>query len=400
MPPPTTTSSETPPSDPGGVMSFGDHLEELRHRLILALAVPLPLAVAIFAVSNQIRAILAAPLYAALEARKLPTQVQALSPVETITTDLFLSVVFALVLSAPWLLYQLWRFVEPGLYPHERRFVRFLFPSSALLTVAGLALLYWVMLPLMLLFLVGFGQSGPTTTLARGAPQALLAEGAEGVDAIEGALPATGAALPSIPILRTPPAAPQPGQWWIDEASAQLQVALPVGEDRVEIRSVTLARDRSVMPIFRLREYIDFVLLLALAVSIAFQMPLVILLLGWVGIVEPPGLRRNRRYALLACAVIAAVLTPPDFISMFLLLGPLYGLYELGIVLLVTLPPQRIGRGSAVRDAIDRVRHWRRRGRPLPDAAAPPPTGSIPRTPSPRNAVPRGERDEGPPPWP
>jgi Sec-independent protein secretion pathway component TatC len=356
-------------------MSFGDHLEELRRRLLLALAVPVPLGLLLFIVSARIREILAAPLYSALEARRLPTQVQALSPVETITTDLFLSLVFALVLSAPWLLYQLWRFVEPGLYVHERRFVRFLLPSSGVLTLAGLAMLYWVMLPLMLLFLVGFGQHGPRETFPQAPAAAESAEAAREPSAAPGA----AANLASLPVLSEPPKSLRPGDAWIDAATAQLQVAVPAGPDRLEIRSVSLARDRSVMPIFRLREYVDFVLLLALAVSIAFQMPLVILLLGWVGIVEVAGLRRNRRYALLACAVVAAVLTPPDFISMFLLLGPLYGLYELGILLLVALPPQRIGRGSIVRDAVDRVRHWRRGGRPKPDAAAPPPRRSVPR---------------------
>jgi Sec-independent protein secretion pathway component TatC len=396
---PQDTDDPPAPGEPGGVMSFGDHLEELRRRIILALAVPLPLALGLFIVSSSIREILTAPLYAALEARRLPTQVQALSPVETITTDLFLSIVFALVLSAPWLLYQLWRFVEPGLYAHERRFARFLFPASGVLTLAGLAMLYWVMLPLMLLFLVGFGQHGPRETFPQ-SPAAAATETAgpaealpsEAADATTAPPPATN--LATLPVLETPPKTLRPGDAWIDAATAQLQVAVPAGPDRLEIRSVALARDRSVMPIFRLREYVDFVLLLSLAVSIAFQMPLVILLLGWAGIVETPGLRRNRRYALLACAVVAAVLTPPDFISMFLLLGPLYGLYELGILLLVALPPHRIGRGSVVRDAVDRFRHWRRRGRTAPDASAPPPRGSVPRGRS------GDEGDEGGEAWP
>ena len=115
------------------VMSFGEHLEELRRRLIFALIVPLPLAVLAFVLADSIREIMTAPLYAALEARRLPTQVQALSPVETLTTDLFLAVILSLVLSAPWLVYQLWKFVEPGLYANERRFAHFLMPASGVL---------------------------------------------------------------------------------------------------------------------------------------------------------------------------------------------------------------------------------------------------------------------------
>ena len=406
---------------PGGVMTFGEHLEELRRRLILALVVPLPIAVLAFVFADSIRAVITAPLYSALEAKKLPTQVQALSPVETLTTDLFLAVILALVLSAPWLVYQLWKFVEPGLYAHERRFARFLMPSSAVLVGLGLSVLYWIMLPLMLLFLVGFGQPGPSETFPIGGetadakqvepqeietaagdpttkpedpastrgdqaseaapPRSEPAASATAVEASPRAVP-----LATLPILDAPPASLRPGDAWIDAQTAQIRVALPAGDGRVEIRSAALARDRSLMPAFRLREYVDFVLLLALAISIAFQMPLVILLLGWVGIVEVKTLRRNRKYAFLACAVLAAVMTPPDFVSMFLLLGPLYGLYELGILLLVLLPPESLSRGSIVHDALDRVRRWRRRDEapaassdPTAGAAMPPPSGAVPR---------------------
>lgn len=389
---------------PGGVMTFGEHLEELRRRLILALAFPLPIAVLAFVFADTIRNVMTAPLYAALEARRLPTQVQALSPVETLTTDLFLAVILALVLSAPWLVFQLWKFVEPGLYASERRFAHFLMPASGVLVAIGLSVLYWVMLPLMLLFLVGFGQPGPTETFPIGgaaepgastmrpavvAPSVPTAEAAdpsaEAVPKIVSADDSTTPASPtrppaSLPILDQPPASLRPGDAWIDANTAQLRVVMPVGDDEVEIRSATLARDRSLLPVFRLREYVNFVLLLALAISIAFQLPLVILLLGWVGIVDVAVLRRHRKYALLACAVVSAVLTPPDFISMFLLLGPLYGLYELGILLLVALPPERLARGSIVHDTFDRMRRWRRGGRDAPTSAAtPPPPGVVPR---------------------
>lgn len=412
---------------PGGVMTFGEHLEELRRRLMLALAVPLPIAVLAFVFADSLRAVITAPLYSALEARKLPTQVQALSPVETLTTDLFLAVILALVLSAPWLVYQLWKFVEPGLYANERRFARFLMPSSAVLVAIGLSVLYWIMLPLMLLFLVGFGQSGPSETFPIGGVSEKAPPAADGVQAppreASDATPG-GASIPSdpalreaeippptkgtprnlatLPILDTPPTSLQPGDAWIDETTAQIRVAMPAGDGRLEIRSVALARDRSLMPAFRLREYVDFVLLLALAISIAFQMPLVILLLGWVGIVEVPTLRRNRKYAFLACAVLAAVMTPPDFVSMFLLLGPLYGLYELGILLLVLLPPESLSRGSVMHDALDRIRRWRRRDEGSPSdggsaassgVAMPPPSGAIPRGSSPERE-PDGDADE------
>ncbi|MEY3024804.1 MAG: Sec-independent protein translocase protein TatC, partial [Planctomycetota bacterium] len=254
---------------PGGVMTFGEHLEELRRRLILALAVPLPLAILAFVFADSIRAVITAPLYSALEARKLPTQVQALSPVETLTTDLFLAVILALVLSAPWLVYQLWKFVEPGLYANERRFARFLMPSSAILVAIGLSVLYWIMLPLMLLFLVGFGQPGPTETFPIGGAQSPAATESSAEDSppaeARDASPSEEATTPSIeatndgdatpaptgaprnlatlPILDAPPASLQPGDAWIDESTAQIRVAVPAGDGLLEIRSVALARD-------------------------------------------------------------------------------------------------------------------------------------------------------------
>ena len=116
-----------------------------------------------FFIAPEIRAILIAPLFTALRASGQTMQVQALSPAETITTDMKLSVIAALAVSAPWLLYQLWKFVAPGLYAHERRYVHFLTPLSGVLTACGMALFYWVLLPFTLLFLVSFGAARART---------------------------------------------------------------------------------------------------------------------------------------------------------------------------------------------------------------------------------------------
>ena len=83
--------------------------------------------------------------------------------------------------------------------------------------------------------------------------------------------------------------------------------------------------------------------------------PAVILLLGWVGIVKPEVLKRNRKYALLICAVVAAVTTPADVISMLLMLFPLYFLYEFGIVLLTLAPARRVAEGSVIKGAVKDV---------------------------------------------
>ena len=100
---------------------------------------------------------------------------------------------------------------------------------------------------------------------------------------------------------------------------------------------------------FRLSTYLDFVMLLIMAISIAFQMSLVILLVGWTGIVSKETLRRKRKYALFICGAISAVITPADALSMLMMLLPLYLLYELGIVLLVIAPAKAVAEGTVLR---------------------------------------------------
>jgi Sec-independent protein secretion pathway component TatC len=146
-----------------GTMSFGDHLQELRTRRLPCADCSATCSRSLFFYAPEIRDILIRPLFAAQRANGQPEQVQALSPAETISTDMKLAIIAAIALSAPWILLQLWRFIEPGLYRHERRYAHFLVPLSGVLTLLGIALFYWVLLPFTLLFLVGFGASQPRT---------------------------------------------------------------------------------------------------------------------------------------------------------------------------------------------------------------------------------------------
>ncbi|MBX3354654.1 MAG: twin-arginine translocase subunit TatC [Phycisphaeraceae bacterium] len=336
-------------AEPRGVMSFGDHLDELRKRLILAVALPLPLAVVAFLFAPSIRAILCEPAFAAQRASGIPPSLQVLNPVETIGADMHLALVVALILSAPWILWQAWKFVEPGLYASEKRFVRMLVPMSAALTVIGMLLLYFVMLPLMLKFLVSFG--GPAPVEVDEAPpelSAALSGAAEGE--ARPAPPAVDGPAPlRIPIFAEPPTHLRPGDLWLTPAH-ELRAALPAGtEGRLEIFSIPLRRLGQLDQQFRLREYLDFVLTLMLAVAIGFQLPLVVLLLGWIGVIEVDLLRRYRRHAVFICIIAAAIITPTvDPVSMMLMAIPLYLLYELGIVLLVVAPPRAVAEGSVM----------------------------------------------------
>jgi sec-independent protein translocase protein TatC len=91
------------------------------------------------------------------------------------------------------------------------------------------------------------------------------------------------------------------------------------------------------------------VLLLMLGIVIAFQMPLVILLMGWVGLVTADGLRSKRKYALLICAAVAAVITPADALSMLMMLVPLVALFELSILLLIFAPASAVAEGIVLK---------------------------------------------------
>lgn len=327
-----TVDGHNPNRTADGSMSFGDHLEELRRRLVYALAAPLPLAIILFFVSGELIRVLIRPLFRVLDANDLPRQIQVLSPPEELLTRLKLSIIAALILASPWILWQGWKFISPGLYLHERRFVYFLMPGSAILTVCGVTLMYFAMLPLMLQVLIMFGGSlrEPAMYLPAPAP-----EPAAEVERTESMLD----------VRQRHPTSPAPGEMWLKTPENVLHIAVPplAGQsDQLIVLSLPMGGGSFIVHQYRLSEYIHFVLILMLAIVIAFQMPLVIVLAGWIGLVTPQWLREQRRYALLVCAAVAAVITPADAISMVMMLIPLYLLYELGIVLTVIAPASRV----------------------------------------------------------
>jgi Sec-independent protein secretion pathway component TatC len=317
-----------------GTMSFGDHLEELRRRILLGLVIPGPLAIVLFMVSNTLIDWLKLPVLRMLIANGLPPQLQVLTPTEAIMVQVKVSMIAAIVLSAPWILYQAWKFVEPGLYAHERRFVHFLLPLSAVLTILGLALMYFVMLPLMLrvLILIGVGMQGAPVQPPLDPRIAELMKSHPVLHVVT-----------EQPATSTP--APTMGEVWLTWPAMDLYAAVADPNGAVQVLPVPRAATTSVQQMYRLSEYINLVLMLMLAIAIAFQMPLVIVLLGWMGLASPRWLREKRKYALMVCAVLAVIITPPDVISMLIMLVPLYGLYELGIVLLRIAPASAVAEG-------------------------------------------------------
>lgn len=319
----------------GGFMSLGGHLDELRSRLIKASIVPVALALVVFMNASYVRAFLVRPLVQALEATGQPTNLQVLSPTETIMVDLQISIWAAVVVSLPWILWQVWLFVSPGLYAHERRYARFLVPLSALLVALGLSGLYLTM-PYMMEMMIGFGVEPPRTVAA---PEPTAAD----------------VAAPRIEVRDADPPSAAPGQVWMLKGDAQLYVAVDAGrgDGALEVRTIATRTTGALSQQYRLQEYVDFLLFFAVAIAIAFQMPVAVLLLGWIGILDTRFLRKYRRYAIFACAIIAAVVTPTvDVVSMLALMVPLYLLYELGILLLTVAPSQAVAEGGVVRNAL------------------------------------------------
>ena len=142
-------------------MSFLEHLEELRKRLIMALA---GLGIAFFAsltFSEQLWKIVQEPAAVALASLGYKdTSLVLTSPMESFSIIwVKLPMLTSLFLASPWLLYQVWSFVAPGLYKRERRFAAPFIISAAGLFISGGLFAYFVAFRFGLTFLLGIGQN-------------------------------------------------------------------------------------------------------------------------------------------------------------------------------------------------------------------------------------------------
>ncbi|MGC1687273.1 MAG: twin-arginine translocase subunit TatC, partial [Candidatus Acidiferrales bacterium] len=142
--------------DEGGRMSFFEHLVELRKRLInSALAVGVGMMIGV-AVSNKVFAYMARPMLGALRAAHFEDKLVYTSPTGAISLLINLGLYLGIVIASPVVLYQVWMFIAPGLYRHERRAMSAFIFSSLALFLCGIAFGYYVSLPYVLKFLIGF----------------------------------------------------------------------------------------------------------------------------------------------------------------------------------------------------------------------------------------------------
>lgn len=304
------------------VMTFGDHLEELRRRLIFALLGPIPILVVALIYGGPLLAFVIRPLERQLAAAGQPVRMLATSPVEPFAAYLKVSAAAAILVAAPWIFYQAWLFVAPGLYRHERRFVYFLMPASAALTAVAMVFLYKLMLPVMLRFFIVFGS--------------FIVQPNPGVTPLP-----DGLTLPTVPVLAADPPDPAPGEMWVNERMGELRIATGAA-GAAAVLGAPLAAGGTIAQQYRVGEYVGLVFNLAIVFAIAFQLPIVMLLAGWTGLIEPGDLTPYRRHALFVCAIAGAFFTPADPGSMVLLMIPLYALFEFGLLLMRALPASRI----------------------------------------------------------
>jgi sec-independent protein translocase protein TatC len=143
------------PDPHGYTMTLGDHLNELRMRLILAL-LGLGAAVTLcLCFGSLIISFIEMPY---VEAMGKQARLQSLAPADGFTSYMDISVMAGLVLASPWIFYQLWMFISSGLYSHEKRFVYIVTPFSAGLFITGALFFIFVIAPVTLKFLVMFNK--------------------------------------------------------------------------------------------------------------------------------------------------------------------------------------------------------------------------------------------------
>ena len=326
-------------------MSFGEHLEELRTRIILSLVGVVVCCTATLYFGKQILAWLCVPLIQAQRAVGVPPQAYALSPLSGFAIYLKVSLVAAVILAVPWILFQAWRFIESGLYHRERLAVLIMTPFSTVMTILGVVFAYYVMLPVCLWFFLSFSTSYPQPNMDRSflimdlftaagvydakpdtvqkpphPPQQLILDPKPGLLLNNDAL---------IPVISTNPSNPVDGQMWLKIPERELRVHYDG-----QTRSVSMMTPSMLSPLIEIDRYIDFVTMTTIGCLAAFQLPVVMLVLGWSGLVQPAIVARYRRYCVFGCFVLGTLLTPTDILSMLLMSLPLWGLFELGLILM------------------------------------------------------------------
>lgn len=308
-------------------MSFGEHLEELRRRLIWAIVGLVAATILCFNFGDSIIEILTTPYCVAMEQLGFIPHMIQLNPIESFIEYFKISLKFGFVLASPWILYQIWKFVQTGLFPSEQKILKYFAPSSIVLFVTGASFMITVVLSGLLKFLITISMWFPLPShdnfLYKWYQQG---EGEAQVTATQPVMPPT-----NIPVLVEDPAEPAEGQLWYNSNTKRLNLSSE-GETYY-LRLQKASSSQFVQPFFSISEYLGFVVNLALAFGFGFQIPIVVVFLTALHILTANDLARMRKYVILGIAVLAAILTPtPDVGTMLLLALPMILLFEAGLI--------------------------------------------------------------------
>ena len=231
---------------------FVTHLVELRDRLVRAAIALIVVFLSLVYWAPDIYSILATPL---IDALPKGTSMIATDVTAPFFVPMKVTMMVAFVIALPYILYQAWAFIAPGLYEHEKKLAAPIILSSFLLFLLGMAFAYLFVFPAVFKFVAAYTPAG-----------------------------------------------------------------------------VQMATD--------IDKYLSFVMTLFLGFGLSFETPVVEMVLVRLGMVSIAKLRDFRSYFIVIAFVIAAIVTPPDVISQFMLAVPMILLYELGIFMSRWITPR------------------------------------------------------------
>lgn len=317
-------------------MTLGEHLEELRTRVVRALAALMIGAILCWVFRDYVMAFLTWPIYDALLASGQPPELFNIHPTETFILELKIAFIAGFIIVAPYALTQIWGFVAAGLYPNERRWVRRFVPVSIALFFVGALFMALVVAPIMFSFFVSYRVDYPDPSKL----MPWLGSSAHLVPATPTTQPAweTYQAMPAF--TEDPKDAPE-GVPWVHRKRHEIHVRF--GEKVYSIGRLTEVRSgNQVVQMLSIADSVLLLLEMMAAFGIGFQMPVVVALLSTIGVASAKDMSKFRRHVYFAIAIASAVITPsPDALSMISLMAPMMALFEVGLVAARVIERQR-----------------------------------------------------------
>lgn len=307
--------------NPDDRMSLGEHLDELRGCLLRVLVGVIVGLVVCLLLGERIMQVMCWPAAAAMNYLDRPIHLRTIAPAEGFVTYVKVCLIWGLIVSAPFGLWQLWRFVAVGLLDREKRVVRRYVPLSVILFFLGVAFFFVVIAPICLVFFMNFEGNYPRPTWLSPVLPDSPAENQP-----DDAIGQTGPFR--LPVLPADPRDPAEGDIWKRADDNTIRYF-----SGGKVRALAPSPPSFLSTEMTVSLYMSFVSWLSLVFGLGFQVPIVVLVLAGTGIVPLARLKKMRRYVVLVLLVLAAVMTPPDVISQVSLALPMYLLYELGLLL-------------------------------------------------------------------